>query len=102
MTSQIILHIAGSMFIILCAGFLIACPKYQDGVVGRFGLGVMLFSASMVLLRWFEGYPFVPSASEVATNLGIVIFLGWHCYRFGKRILKEKSMDRRATDKRAA
>ena len=97
--TQVDLHIFGAFVTMLCAGFLIACPKYQDGVVGRFGLGILCFSAGMILIRWFEGFPFVPSASEMATNLGIVIFLGWHCFRFGRRILKEQSLKRRATDK---
>lgn len=96
------LHVFTAIIIIFAAGFLIVCPKYKDGVVGRFGLGAMCFSAGMILLRWFEGYPFIPSASEIATNIGVCIFLGWHCFRFARRILAEKRIGftRRASDEK--
>lgn len=94
------LHLFTALMMIVTAGFLIVCPKYKDGVIGRFGLGAICFSAGMILLRWFEGFPFIPTASEIATNIGICIFLGWHCIRFARRIYMEQrqKFDRRATD----
>lgn len=96
------LHLFGAFFTMLFAGFLIACPKYQDGVVGRVGLGIMCFAAGMVMIRWYEGYPFEPSASEMGTTIGLCIFLGWHCYRFGRRILRENDMKRRESNGKRA
>ena len=98
MTEYVPLHLAGAVAILIFAGFLMVCPKYKDGIVGRLGLGAMCFVCGMILIRAYEGYPFIPSASEIGMMIGVVIFLGWHCFRFARRIMTEKTTHRRATD----
>ena len=93
------LHLFSAVLTMLCAGFLIVCPKYHDGVVGRFGLGGMCFVSGMIIIRWVEGYPFIPSPSELGMFLSVDVFMGWHVFRFSKRIIKEKSTKRRASDR---
>lgn len=89
MEQHISLHIAGALLVMIFAGFLMVCPKYQDGIVGRLGLGALCFVSGIILIRAYEGYPFIPSASEIGLMIGLVIFLGWHCFRFARRILRE-------------
>ena len=78
------LLIALTVIIILCT-FLVFHEHYEDGVIGRLAMGLLIFGSVMMLARMFgarEGWsPEIDPAGDVMIY-GCAAFLCRHTYRF--------------------
>jgi membrane-bound ClpP family serine protease len=76
--------IALTIIIILCT-FLVFHENYEDGVIGRLALGLLVFGALMMLARMFgarEGWSTEIDPAGELMIYGCAAFLCRHTYRF--------------------
>ena len=77
--------------ILLCAGILWGAHSYDDGIVGRAGLGIMAFFQVVILSGYFVGgveYAFLPEIA--ATHVGMALFLCFHVRKHLRWWTKER------------
>ena len=78
------LVIALAAIVVLCA-FLIFHENYEDGVVGRMAMGLLIFGAFMMIARLFggrEGWGVDIDPAGELMIFGTAAFLCRHTYRF--------------------
>ena len=80
-----------SILILICAAILWGAHSYDDGILGRAGLGVMAFSQLVIVAGAFVGnveYTFLP---EIAvTHIGMALFLCFHVRKHLRIWTKER------------
>lgn len=66
----------------ILAAVLIATDKYEDGLIGRIGLGLMVFGAFVIGMETVNGviYSFHPTTGMILW--GVAVFMARHTYRF--------------------
>ena len=62
--------------------FLIMWPHYEDGLVGKLFLGVMMITSASVLAGAWDGVQYQPIPETVAVAVGAAGFMSRHLYRF--------------------
>lgn len=61
---------------------LIFWKHYDDGVVGKIALGVMMLASAATLVAAYDGQCIVPRPQDLWTLVGCALFLARHIYRF--------------------
>jgi len=73
------------VIIIVCCTFLVFHEHYEDGVIGRLAMGLLVFGALMTIARMFgsrEGWSPEIDPAGAMMIFGCAAFLCRHTYRF--------------------
>ena len=62
--------------------FLIMWPHYEDGIVGKVFLGVLMLTSAAVLTGAWDGVQYEPIPETVGVAIGAAGFMTRHFYRF--------------------
>ena len=62
--------------------FLIMWPHYEDGLIGKLFLGVIMITSASVLAGAWDGVKYEPIPETVAVAVGAAGFMTRHFYRF--------------------
>ena len=76
-----------SLITLICLG-LIFHDKYQDGIVGRFALWLIIFASIWATIDAADGYVDFPVREALLMQIGVFLFLLRHFMRFLTRISK--------------
>lgn len=83
MNWQWIIYVGCALVIFTICTFLVLHNHYEDGIVGRVALCIIATAEFMVLLETvIDGYTYQLRPTTVATQLGMMLFLSRHLYRF--------------------
>lgn len=79
---------SATLFLVACVVLLIGsiymilCPRYQDGIIGKLGLIIIAAPAAIAIYKYFDAsLPAVPKEAS-AIALGTAIFFWRHLRRF--------------------
>lgn len=84
MFETVSLVIALTVIVVVCT-FLVFHENYEDGVIGRMAMGLLVFGAMMMLARMFgarEGWSTELDPAGSVMIYGCAAFLCRHLYRF--------------------
>lgn len=74
-----------SCVVVACISiFLTAHCKYEDGVIGKFSLATIAVGCLIVFGEWLNDVDYKVNETTLVIQLGLMVFLTRHAYRFLK------------------
>ena len=83
------IFMADCLVLALVPMWFIAHEVYKDGVIGRFALAGISFTAWTFIMELGSGEEYDMSAQFVLLITAFTLFLCWHLWRFERRVARE-------------
>lgn len=86
MSTGTLIYIVACHVILFISASLVFHPRYEDGIFGRAGLGLMAIAALLVLIDFWlgngSGVAFYVNTTSGWMATGMAVFLARHAWRF--------------------